>query len=113
MNQLLGGENAPAAEAAEENAAAAPLSLTVPAYEGKEITVTVTTDGNGAIASLKVNADTQTAGLGKRCAEETFTKQFIGKSAPLTLGKDIDAVSNATITSTAVVDAVNELLNHE
>ena len=113
VNQLLGGENAPAADAAEENAAAAPLSLTVPAYESKEITVTVTTDRNGAIASLKVDAATQTAGLGKRCADEAFTKQFIGKSAPLTLGKDIDAVSNATITSTAVVDAVNELLNHE
>ncbi|HCJ88846.1 MAG TPA: hypothetical protein DHV94_05505, partial [Clostridiales bacterium] len=37
------------------------------------------------------------------------TSQFIGKSAPLTLGVDIDAVTGATLTSQAVVDAVNQL----
>ncbi|MBQ1819183.1 MAG: FMN-binding protein, partial [Bacteroidales bacterium] len=34
----------------------------------------------------------------------------MGKKAPLVLGTDIDAVSGATITSMAIVDAVNELL---
>ena len=59
--------------------------------------------------SLTVDASTQTAGLGQKCAEEAFTAQFIGKSAPLTLGEGIDAVASATITSQAVVDAVNSL----
>ena len=38
-----------------------------------------------------------------------IVSQFIGKSAPLTLGVDIDAVTGATLTSQAVVDAVNQL----
>ena len=40
--------------------------------------------------------------------EEAFTSQFIGKTPPLTLNQDIDAVSGATLSSQAAVDAVNE-----
>jgi len=93
---------APAAQTAEVKTA------TAAGYDGNEITVNVT-DDNGVITSLTVDASTQTAGLGQKCAEEAFTAQFIGKSAPLTLGEGIDAVASATITSQAVVDAVNSL----
>ena len=92
----------PAAQTAEVKTA------TAAGYDGNEITVNVT-DDNGVITSLTVDASTQTAGLGQKCAEEAFTAQFIGKSAPLTLGEGIDAVASATITSQAVVDAVNSL----
>ena len=83
-------------------------TATAAGYDGNEITVNVT-DENGVITSLTVDASTQTAGLGQKCAEEAFTAQFIGKSAPLTLGEGIDAVASATITSQAIVDAVNSL----
>ena len=83
-------------------------TATIAGYDGNEITVNVT-DENGVITSLTVDASTQTPGLGQKCAEEAFTAQFIGKSAPLTLGEGIDAVASATITSQAVVDAVNSL----
>ena len=83
-------------------------TATAAGYDGNEITVNVT-DENGVITSLTVDASTQTPGLGQKCAEEAFTAQFIGKSAPLTLGEGIDAVASATITSQAVVDAVNSL----
>ena len=92
----------PAAQTAEVKTA------TAAGYDGNEITVNVT-DENGVITSLTVDASTQTPGLGQKCAEEAFTSQFIGKSAPLTLGDGIDAVASATITSQAVVDAVNSL----
>ena len=92
----------PAAQTAEVKTA------TAAGYDGNEITVNVT-DDNGVITSLTVDASTQTAGLGQKCAEEAFTSQFIGKSVPLTLGEGIDAVASATITSQAVVDAVNSL----
>ena len=92
----------PAAQTAEVKTA------TAAGYDGNEITVNVT-DDNGVITSLTVDASTQTAGLGQKCAEEAFTSQFVGKSAPLTLGEGIDAVASATITSQAVVDAVNSL----
>ena len=83
-------------------------TATAAGYDGNEITVNVT-DENGVITSMTVDASTQTPGLGQKCAEEAFTSQFIGKSAPLTLGEGIDAVASATITSQAVVDAVNSL----
>ena len=83
-------------------------TATAAGYDGNELTVNVT-DDNGVITSLTVDASTQTPGLGQKCAEEAFTAQFIGKSAPLTLGEGIDAVASATITSQAVVDAVNSL----
>ena len=83
-------------------------TATAAGYDGNEITVNVT-DENGVITSLTVDASTQTPGLGQKCAEEAFTSQFVGKSAPLTLGEGIDAVASATITSQAVVDAVNSL----
>ena len=92
----------PAAQTAEVKTA------TAAGYDGNEITVNVT-DENGVITALTVDASTQTPGLGQKCAEEAFTSQFIGKSAPLTLGEGIDAVASATITSQAVVDAVNSL----
>ena len=43
--------------------------------------------------------------------DEDFLKQFIGKKLPLELGKDkdVDVLSGATITSTAIVDALNTL----
>ena len=42
--------------------------------------------------------------------DEDFQNQFIGKTLPLTLGEDVDALSGATITSTAIVDALNTLV---
>ena len=92
----------PAAQTAEVKTA------TAAGYDGNEITVNVT-DENGVITSLTVDASTQTPGLGQKCADEAFTSQFKGKSAPFTLGDGIDAVASATITSQAVVDAVNSL----
>ena len=73
-----------------------------------DVTVTATLD-NGTITALTVDASGETAGFGQKCGEEDFTAQFIGKTLPVTLGEDVDAVAGATITSIAVVDALNSL----
>ena len=101
----------PAAEPAEAPAAAAEKTAKIAAFDGQEITVTATLDDSNTITALTVDASTQTPGLGQKCAEEDFTKQFIGKTLPVKLGEGIDAVASATITSTAVVDALNSLAN--
>ncbi|MBR6668984.1 MAG: FMN-binding protein, partial [Clostridia bacterium] len=85
-------------------------TATVPAYDGQNITVTVTVDENGNVATLAVDASTQTPGLGQKCAEAEFVNQFIGQAGPFVLGENVDAVSYATITSDAVVQAVNSVL---
>lgn len=50
----------------------------------------------------------ETEGLGSRAKEPAFTDQFQGKMPPLRLGQDIDGISGATITSSAVVEGVNQ-----
>lgn len=75
---------------------------------GGDVKITVTMGKNGTIAALKVDASNETLGLGTLVSEEAFTSQFIGKTGPFYLG--IDAVSGATVTSQAVVDAINAAL---
>ena len=80
---------------------------------GGDIDVTVTVDENGVITALTVGGAkfSETEGLGAKAKDEAFTSQFIGKSGQIVLGTDVDAISGATITSTAVVKAVNEALS--
>ncbi len=85
-------------------------TMAVPAFGGQDITVTATFDAEGKVATLVVNAEGQTPGLGLKCAEDEFVGQFIGQTGPFVLGENVDAVSYATITSQAVVDAVNSLI---
>ena len=105
-----------AAEDAVNSALSAPASAGAEVLEAtakgfaSDVTVSLTVE-NGAIATFSVDASGETAGLGQRAMEDDFTSQFIGKSAPLTLGDGIDAISGATITSTAVVDAANDALS--
>ncbi len=56
----------------------------------------------------------ETAGLGQKATEPAFYEQFAGKGTKLSVKKgggagenEIDAISGATITSTAVVNVVN------
>ena len=78
---------------------------------GGEVTVKAVLDGN-TITSLAIEAPSETEGLGKKAEEPEFAAQFVGKTLPLALS-DIDAIAGATITSTAVVDALNALAAEE
>jgi electron transport complex protein RnfG len=50
----------------------------------------------------------ETEGIGSHVREKAFMEQFVGKTPPLSLGEDIDAVSGATLSSEAAVRAVND-----
>ena len=57
------------------------------------------------IAAIVVESGNETPGFGTRCAEdEAFLAQFIGKQLPL---ESIDVLSGATVTSNAVMAALN------
>ena len=73
---------------------------------GGDVQVEVTLGDDLSIASLAVDAATETEGLGKRAMESAFTDQFIGQSIPVSADA-IDALSGATITTNAVIDAIN------
>ena len=112
LNSLAAAPAEEAEETAEEPVAEAPAAgeeatATMKGF-ASDVAVTATIE-DGAITALTVDASGETAGFGQKCAEEDFTAQFIGKTLPVTLGEDVDAVAGATITSTAVVDALNSL----
>ena len=82
-----------------------------------DVTVTVTLNEDGTIATLAVDAAGETIGYGQNCQKDAFTAQFIGKALPVALTTaevpGIDAVAGATLTSQAVVDALNSLVAAE
>lgn len=83
-------------------------TVTVRGFAGP-VEVTVGMDTSGVLTGLSVggSAFAETAGLGSLARDPVFTDQFAGKAAPVALGDGIDAISGATVTSRAVVEAVN------
>ncbi len=76
------------------------------------VQTTFAADGE-TLAGIHVLSQNETEYLGTRIATAEFTSRFVGRRAPMklwdtaTLGSPIDALSGSTISSQAVVDAVN------
>lgn len=69
----------------------------------------------GKVTGISVISHTETPGLGAVAAAQNakgdaFRSQFVGQSGELVIGNQVDAMSGATITSTAVVSGVNAAL---
>jgi electron transport complex protein RnfG len=82
--------------------------ITVKGYGG-DIEIVVGVNMEGVLQGISVGGSdfNETVGLGARVKEGAFTSQFTGKSPPLTVNADVDAVTGATISSRAVTDGVN------
>ncbi len=99
----------PTAAAAEGDASAdwvpgAVLEGTAEGFGKALVEVELTLDDQGRIGAITVDASNQTPEFGGQCAEEAYTKQFLGKTLPV---EEADAVTGATITSDAVLTAIN------
>ena len=92
----------------ESRVPGAVLSGSAEGFGGGLVYVTVQLDSQGAIESLEIDAGTQTPEYGGLTAtDEAFLAQFRSRSLPLSFGDDVDALSGATVTSEAVVNAGN------
>lgn len=62
------------------------------------------------ILNIKVLAHTETPGLGDRIEDENFRSRFIGKTVedPIAINQDINGLTGATVSSSAVADAVRK-----
>ena len=70
-----------------------------------DVVVTLTVDDNNKILAVTVDASGELEAFGGRCATDAaFLGQFVGKALPLT---GIDVLSGATVTSKAVMEAMN------
>ncbi len=76
---------------------------------GGPVEVLVAVDATGSVAAVRVvGAVRETPGLGTRITEREFLDQFTGTARPpLTFGRDVQAITGATDSSRAVLDAVN------
>lgn len=84
---------------------------------GGKISMIVGINTDKSVAGVRIISHSETAGLGAKAAEPTFTDSFMGASFPLSVTKttpenntQITAISGATITSNAVVTGVNSAL---
>lgn len=85
-------------------------------FSGAQSTITaaVGVDANGTVTGVSIIKHGETSGLGARATESSFRDQYIGATAGVALtknGGEIQAISGATITSTAVTKAVNTAIN--
>lgn len=78
---------------------------------GGEVPVAVAFSAEGSIESLAVLDNTETPGLGTKIAEESFTSQFVGRTAQPIETNDIDTITGATISSVAALDAINSAID--
>jgi len=78
--------------------------LTVSGYGG-DINIICGIAPDGTIISAKTLAHTETKGMGSKITEEPFAGQFPGKDASL---EGVDAISGATISSRAYINAVKD-----
>lgn len=81
---------------------------------GGEIEVTVGMDRSGTITAIRVGGANfaETSGLGAKTRDAAFTDQFAGKSGMLILKQNIDSVTGASVSSSAVVGGVNRALTY-
>jgi len=79
-----------------------------------EVMTGVTVDGK--VTGISILSHSETPGLGAKSTNDDFRSQFEGLIGGITVSKDqagdnsIDAITGATITSRAVVNAVNEAI---
>ena len=75
---------------------------------GGQVVMAIGLTPDGAIRKISFTELNETAGLGMRAQEDSFKDQFVGKSGSITYGQDgVEAMSGATVTSTAVKNAIN------
>ena len=78
---------------------------------GGAVQLAVGVKADKTITGLSVLSMSETPGLGAKCTNEDFQAQFEGIQAEkITINQDYDQISGATITSSAIMRAVNATL---
>ncbi len=76
---------------------------------GGTMTVMVGVNVDGTLAGVKLVSHSETPGLGSRVGDSVYLSQYIGKGAE-SLNGGIDIITGSTISSNAILEAVNTAL---
>lgn len=90
-----------------ENGSGYVFMLTTKGYGG-DMKLICGIKADGTIEACKTLSHSETSGLGSKTAEDPYRNQYCGKTAD-TLS-EVDAISGATISSTAYMNAVKDAL---
>lgn len=82
------------------------VSVDTKGYKGT-INLMVGFRPDGTLAGVRINTHTETEGLGSLIAEPDFYNQFEDKKTPLSIDRDIAAITGATVSSRGVLTGVN------
>lgn len=78
---------------------------------GGAVELAVGVSKDATITGVSVLSMSETPGLGAKCQDASFQEQFVGiQSEKLTINQDFQQIGGATITSSAVMRAVNATL---
>ena len=80
-------------------------------YDGY-ITYNLAVDSEGTILGLLIVSHTETPGLGDVITTAVYQEQFVGKSFkdPITAGEDVDIVSGATVSTSAMINSIRRVI---
>jgi len=95
---------------AEGNTVGYVMTVIVKGYGG-EIEVMVGFGKDDKVSGVSILRQTETPGMGAKTDTSEFLSQYKGLNSEAALGKEIDGITGATISSTAVTDAVNDAIN--
>ncbi len=83
----------------------------VPLGFGGELDIMVGINADGSIAGIEIISHSETPGLGSRASEKSYLDRYTGLSGELLLNVDVDAITGVTVSSTAVLNGVNDALD--
>ena len=75
---------------------------------GGLVTVTVGLDNDGQIVGLSADVSTETSGVGSKAGQSSYTDKYLGAKGNV---DDVDTITSATYSSTAVKTGVNAVLS--
>lgn len=86
---------------------------------GGEVSVMTGLDNGGAVRGVVILSHEETPGLGANAENESFLGQYSGGTGPFSVVKSapagenqVEALTGATVTSTAVTEAVNQAVSY-
>ena len=92
-----------------DNGAGATITASAKGYGG-DVVVMVGINADGDITAIEVTEQKETQGIGSKVVgDPEYLARYNGLSAaePLVLNEDVDAITSSTVSSTAVINAVN------
>lgn len=86
------------------------VNLTAGGFGG-DIALMVGVNADGSVKGVEIISHSETPGFGAKADDPDYLGQYSGLSGRLTLGRDVDIISGATISSRAILGGVNQALD--